>query len=917
MTRPPGTETKAHKAAEPATHADSAALDPKATFPGAWRWTRAFTASSAATAFVETSGEVGNAASSQDHWSSSADVATPTANDLQSLADLCPNEKTTLQHDISERIVPEENVFLVAPRCPIEYIKGYRAVLFPNSPRVTCFDHAAADKSIDLISDFLEAEGGVKFFEADDPAANTSLRAAYRSLNPRSYRADLWRAAILYYCGGLYIDAKVGIAETGLSRDEIAATEGVFENLLRPNRGTMRGSVSYSFAAGELALCYDRWRYKKNEHGKHEGFNIMTALIASYPRNPSLLYILRAQIENIAHARYEGGALAVTGPAAFKAALGRHECHRHTFVPRCGFVSLQEDVFPADGQGERLREELHCGSSIEGSRCRFEDRYFAMLPDALLSRYVQPNGNTTSSSGGERGPGGSNSNKTQEDLCSHARLLQDLPAGGSVVEPKIDKVREKGRSEEEEEEAAAARADVGGEGERHAKPLLEVLAEELEREGRFSARVLNATRGALLVGWTPEMHTGVKSGKGAESLGGPEKCGAGYASLFGKHKIYCSDLDGGEHGADPCNVACRDNSKVAGSAAEGGATSLTAIAPATTFVETSGEVGDGASGQDRSNDRADRVEAVPDEGEGFDIDVVIPYVMETKRLKEKFEEYCVKEFGAGGKKLQPWHRLRDLGTLEALLLSIERYLPFVRKVHVVSNGELPKWLSSRQFGLSVPGSAFWSNKTGRLRFVTHEEIWEEASINDDLPTFNSCAIFTQLVNVPDLAERFVYAEDDMMFLRPILPSDLFDFRDGLGGRPYLLGSADQLPRGGREEYRRKLSHDAAHAKCPASMWLGHQPIPLRKTDVRGAIATMNDEFKLATNGKDLFALTRHTRCRSETPPLCDGMASFRIKGKPGQGMGPAGTSGALGPSLWSFVVLGFPLRGSAAVSPSR
>eukprot|EP00392_Amoebophrya_sp_AT5.2_P006724 g6736.t1 len=457
---------------------------------------------------------------------------------------------TGRMQDISERIVPEENVFLVAPRCPIEYVKGYKAALFPNSPRVTCFDHAAADKSIDLISDFLEAEGGVKFFEADDPAANTSLRAAYRNLNPRAYRSDLWRAAILYYCGGVYMDAKAGIPSTGLSREAVAEAGGVFANFLRPNlksqteetgSPTRRGRAVYLFAPGELAVCYDRW---KNPH-RPGRLRISPALMASYPRNPTLLYVLREQIELVAERRYSG--YLMTGPDAITKALSVHECHRRTFASRCGFVSLQEDVFPTDGQGERLRAELNCESATSGSaRCGPKNRYYAMLPGSLLSRYVQ-------------------AAPSEQDLCSHARLLRDLSTGGSFVKPKIDKQgQDEGRSEEEVKAGAGSR-----EGERQAKPLVEVLAEELEREGRFSARVLNATRGALLVGWTSEMHTAMQSGKGAESLGGPEKCSAHYGSLFGKHKIYCSDLDGGEHGADPCNVACRNNSKVAGSAAEG------------------------------------------------------------------------------------------------------------------------------------------------------------------------------------------------------------------------------------------------------------------------------------------------------------------------------------------------------------
>eukprot|EP00392_Amoebophrya_sp_AT5.2_P016782 g17078.t1 len=208
------------------------------------------------------------------------DVHTPTANELQSVADLCPNEQTTLQRDISERIVPEENVFLVAPSCPIEYIKGYRSTLFPNTPRVTCFDHAAADKSIDLISDFLENQ-------------DAELAAA----------------------GGVFA--------TFLRRNRKALVKGEATSI-RESEGNEKGNgthgpprpesgVEYRFASGEVGLCLGRW----SRDAVPDQWRFQNNVLASYPRNPTLLYILREQMENVAREDYRKGVLGITGPDAF------------------------------------------------------------------------------------------------------------------------------------------------------------------------------------------------------------------------------------------------------------------------------------------------------------------------------------------------------------------------------------------------------------------------------------------------------------------------------------------------------------------------------------------------------------------------------------------------------------------------
>jgi len=99
-------------------------------------------------------------------------------------------------------------------------------------------------------------------------------------------------------------------------------------------------------------------------------------------------------------------------------------------------------------------------------------------------------------------------------------------------------------------------------------------------------------------------------------------------------------------------------------------------------------------------------------------------------------------------------RYRDSGSLKYLLRGIENYAPWVRKVHLVTEGHLPKWLNTGYEKLNV---------------VKHEDFMPA----ETLPTFNSNAIEMYLHKIPDLSERFIYFNDDMLIIKEVKESDFF------------------------------------------------------------------------------------------------------------------------------------------------
>ena len=104
------------------------------------------------------------------------------------------------------------------------------------------------------------------------------------------------------------------------------------------------------------------------------------------------------------------------------------------------------------------------------------------------------------------------------------------------------------------------------------------------------------------------------------------------------------------------------------------------------------------------------------------------------------------------------NRFRDWGLMPYWFRAVEKFAPWVRKIHFVTCGHVPAFLN-----LAHP----------KLHHVKHEGFLPP----EVLPTFSSHAIEMNLHRIPGLAEHFVYFNDDMFLIRSV-PETAF-FRDGL------------------------------------------------------------------------------------------------------------------------------------------
>ena len=118
-------------------------------------------------------------------------------------------------------------------------------------------------------------------------------------------------------------------------------------------------------------------------------------------------------------------------------------------------------------------------------------------------------------------------------------------------------------------------------------------------------------------------------------------------------------------------------------------------------------------------------------------------------------------------------RTRDtLETLRFGLRSLERHAPWVNRVFLLTcRPQVPAWLDTAH---------------PRLTVVHHDEVIPVKL----LPTFNSFAIISHLHLIPGLSQRFLYLEDDMLFLRKV---SLADFTEE-DGRPLVFETDLPTPR---------------------------------------------------------------------------------------------------------------------------
>ena len=141
--------------------------------------------------------------------------------------------------------------------------------------------------------------------------------------------------------------------------------------------------------------------------------------------------------------------------------------------------------------------------------------------------------------------------------------------------------------------------------------------------------------------------------------------------------------------------------------------------------------------------------------ENFDIDFVIMWVnpYDELWLREK-AKYNIQEKNQFANDRNYAARYRDWDNLQYWFRGVEKFTPWVRKIHFVTWRTVPSWLNTEH---------------PKLQIVLNRDILPA----DCDPVFSPNPLETNLHRIPGIAEHFIYFNDDMFVINHMEPSDFY------------------------------------------------------------------------------------------------------------------------------------------------
>jgi hypothetical protein len=184
-------------------------------------------------------------------------------------------------------------------------------------------------------------------------------------------------------------------------------------------------------------------------------------------------------------------------------------------------------------------------------------------------------------------------------------------------------------------------------------------------------------------------------------------------------------------------------------------------------------------------------------------------------------------------------RIRQIDELKYALRSVNMFAPWVRRIFIATDSRLPVWLADHP----------------KITIVRAEEHFSDPVA---LPTYNSHAVESRLHHIPELAEHFLYSNDDMFFGRPLKASMFFS----PGGVTKFIEAKTRIGLGVNDEARSGFENAARVNRQliferfgqVITRHLEHTAVPLRKS----VLTEMEREFPAE------FARTQASAFRAST-----------------------------------------------------
>ena len=110
------------------------------------------------------------------------------------------------------------------------------------------------------------------------------------------------------------------------------------------------------------------------------------------------------------------------------------------------------------------------------------------------------------------------------------------------------------------------------------------------------------------------------------------------------------------------------------------------------------------------------------------------------------------------KKAETTGRYQDNQELKYALRSVDKHLPWIRKIFILTDGQIPSFLNTDH---------------PKIEIIDHTKVMPK----EMLPNFNSSVIEHFIYKIPGLSEHYLYSNDDMFVNADLDPS--FFFKDGI------------------------------------------------------------------------------------------------------------------------------------------
>jgi len=225
---------------------------------------------------------------------------------------------------------------------------------------------------------------------------------------------------------------------------------------------------------------------------------------------------------------------------------------------------------------------------------------------------------------------------------------------------------------------------------------------------------------------------------------------------------------------------------------------------------------------------------------------MLPYLKDTNELKSK-------KFKA---------RFHQVDEIKFTVDSILKFASFIRNVYIITDGQVPAFLINKNI----------ENTYNNVHIIDHSVIF--SGYEAFLPTFNSRSIETFMFRIPNLAEHFVYLNDDFFLINETKPTDFFK-----NGLPVLRGKWLKLDRDifYKKFSKSKLGHKSAQQKAAQIAGFNkyynfkHTPHPFRKSTFENYLKANEKAFldninhKFRNDNQFLFqSLINHLEIKNET-----------------------------------------------------